>query len=204
MALKEYFVRDLVIDDEYGIIDSNATIQDAAKKMKELGVPDLVVVEIENQKVLGVIADFDIVQNTVAEGKDVKTEILGNYIILFYTKNRGGFLSIGGEVSNILWTIFFIIIPIILLSAISIYIIKNKLNQPIFLILWTLVLSGGLGNIIDRIFQGKVIDFINVGIGSLRTGIFNFADLYIVFLLIIFILYSIIVYKKTRKLPNII
>lgn len=74
MSLKEYFVRDLVIDDEYGIIDSNATIQDAAKKMKELGVPDLVVVEGANQKVLGVIADFDIVQNTVAEGKNVKTE----------------------------------------------------------------------------------------------------------------------------------
>ncbi|UCC18953.1 MAG: CBS domain-containing protein [Promethearchaeota archaeon] len=74
MALKEYFVRDLVIDDEYGIINSNATVQDAAKKMKELGVPDLVVVEGENQSVLGVIADFDIVQNTVAEGKDVTTE----------------------------------------------------------------------------------------------------------------------------------
>lgn len=74
MALKEYFVRDLVIDDEYGIIDSNATIQEAAKKMKELGVPDLVVVEGESQKVLGVIADFDIVQNVVAEGNDAKTE----------------------------------------------------------------------------------------------------------------------------------
>ncbi|MFX1303541.1 MAG: cyclic nucleotide-binding/CBS domain-containing protein [Promethearchaeota archaeon] len=74
MALKEYFVRDLVIDDEYGIIDSKATIQDAAKKMKELGVPDLVVVEGEEQNVLGVIADFDIVQNVVAEGKDVKSE----------------------------------------------------------------------------------------------------------------------------------
>jgi CBS domain-containing protein len=74
MALKEYFVRDLVIDDEYGIIDSNTTIQDAAKKMKELGIPDLVVVEGENQKVLGVIADFDIVKNIVADGKDIKSE----------------------------------------------------------------------------------------------------------------------------------
>jgi len=76
MALtkKEYFVKDLVIDDEYGIIDSNATIQEAAKKMKELGVPDLVVVEGEAQKVLGVIADIDIVQNIVAEGKDSKSE----------------------------------------------------------------------------------------------------------------------------------
>jgi CBS domain-containing protein len=76
MALtkKEYFVKDLVIDDEYGIIDSNATIQEAAKKMKEIGIPDLVVVEGEAQKVLGVIADFDIVKNNVAEGIDTKTE----------------------------------------------------------------------------------------------------------------------------------
>jgi CBS domain-containing protein len=76
MALtkKEYLVKDLVIDDEYGIIDSNATIQEAAQKMKEIGVPDLVVVEGEAQKVLGVIADFDIVKNDVAEGKDTKTE----------------------------------------------------------------------------------------------------------------------------------
>ncbi|KKM82357.1 hypothetical protein LCGC14_1320400 [marine sediment metagenome] len=74
LSKKEYYVRDLVIDDEYGIIDSKATIQDAAKKMKELGVPDLVVVKGEDQKVLGVIADFDIVQNIVADGKDVKTE----------------------------------------------------------------------------------------------------------------------------------
>lgn len=76
MALseKDFYIRDLVIDDEYGIIDSNATIQDAAKKMKELGVPDLVVIEGETQKVIGVIADFDIVKNVVAEGSDSKTE----------------------------------------------------------------------------------------------------------------------------------
>ena len=74
MALKEYYVRDLVINDEYGTIDSKATIQDAAKKMKELGVPDLVVIKEEKQKVIGVIADFDIIQNVVAEGNDAKTE----------------------------------------------------------------------------------------------------------------------------------
>jgi CBS domain-containing protein len=37
--------------------------------MKELGVPDLVVVEGEAKKVLGVIADFDIIQDVIAEGK---------------------------------------------------------------------------------------------------------------------------------------
>jgi CBS domain-containing protein len=70
MSLKEYFVKDLVIEDEYGVIESGATIQDAAKKMKELGVPDLIVIDKDSHKVLGVIADFDIVQNLVAEGTD--------------------------------------------------------------------------------------------------------------------------------------
>jgi len=74
LTKKEYIVQDLVIDDEYGVINSNATIQEAAKKMKESGVPDLVVVEGDSQKVLGVIADIDIVQNVVAEGKDSKSE----------------------------------------------------------------------------------------------------------------------------------
>ncbi len=74
LSKQEFYIRDLVIDDEYGTIDSNATIQDAAKKMKELGVPDLVVIEGETQKVIGVIADFDIVKNVVAEGSDSKTE----------------------------------------------------------------------------------------------------------------------------------
>jgi len=71
---KDYYVKDLVIDDDYGIIDSKATIQEAAKKMKELGVPDLVVVEESTENVLGVIGDFDIVQNVVATGGDPKTE----------------------------------------------------------------------------------------------------------------------------------
>ncbi|MHA1625648.1 MAG: CBS domain-containing protein, partial [Promethearchaeota archaeon] len=73
LSSKNYFVKDLIIDDEYGIIDSTASIQDAAKKMKELGVPDLVVMENKTEKILGVIADFDIIQNIVAEGIDPKT-----------------------------------------------------------------------------------------------------------------------------------
>jgi len=41
-----------------------------------------------------------------------------------------------------------------------------------------LVFSGGIGNIIDRIvFDRHVTDFMNVGFGNLRTGIFNVADM---------------------------
>src|SRR5687768_7175296 len=41
-----------------------------------------------------------------------------------------------------------------------------------------LMVGGGLGNLIDRLINdGRVVDFLNVGIGPLRTGIFNVADL---------------------------
>src|SRR5207249_7753307 len=39
------------------------------------------------------------------------------------------------------------------------------------------ILGGGLSNLLDRVaYGGYVVDFINLGIGSLRTGIFNAAD----------------------------
>ena len=36
--------------------------------------------------------------------------------------------------------------------------------------------AGGASNLIDRVARGSVVDFLNVGIGALRTGIFNVAD----------------------------
>jgi signal peptidase II len=40
----------------------------------------------------------------------------------------------------------------------------------------TLLAAGGASNWADRVVHGRVIDFMNVGIGPLRTGIFNVAD----------------------------
>jgi signal peptidase II len=39
-----------------------------------------------------------------------------------------------------------------------------------------LYVAGGLSNLVDRIAMGSVIDFLNIGIGPIRTGIFNVAD----------------------------
>jgi CBS domain-containing protein len=66
----ETLVSDLTIDDEFGVIESNKSVKEAALMMKDLGIPDLVVVTDQTQKnVLGVIADFDIVTGIVAEDK---------------------------------------------------------------------------------------------------------------------------------------
>jgi signal peptidase II len=45
----------------------------------------------------------------------------------------------------------------------------------------SLLVAGGLGNLVDRITrQGAVTDFLNIGVGQVRTGVFNVADLAIV------------------------
>jgi signal peptidase II len=44
----------------------------------------------------------------------------------------------------------------------------------------TLFVAGGASNWLDRVVRGSVIDFINVGFGPVRTGIFNVADVAIV------------------------
>jgi signal peptidase II len=41
----------------------------------------------------------------------------------------------------------------------------------------SLLLAGGTSNWIDRVIRGSVVDFLNVGVGSLRTGVFNVADM---------------------------
>jgi signal peptidase II len=50
-----------------------------------------------------------------------------------------------------------------------------------------LIAAGGIGNLVDRIAYGEVRDFLNFGIGRLRTGIMNLADLYILAALILIV-----------------
>jgi len=117
-------------------------------------------------------------------GKGI-VRVLGDYAIFEYIKNRGAFLSFGHGLNDIVWTVVFVAIPLIVLAGLTIYVLAKKPTDRFFLTLWVLLLSGGLGNIKDRILEGKVTDFMNVGIGSVRTGIFNVADLYIVLFAVI-------------------
>jgi len=63
----------------------------------------------------------------------------------------------------------------------------------------SLIVSGGLSNFIDRIiYNGVVVDFLNIGIGNFRTGILNIADIAIT-LGIILMLYGSLIKDRSRK-----
>ena len=94
---------------------------------------------------------------------------------LEYTENAGAFLSLGANWPAPVRTGVFTIGNAILLLAAIIAATRERWSGPA-LFGTALFVTGGVSNLVDRVVRGSVIDFMNVGIGPLRTGIFNVAD----------------------------
>ena len=94
---------------------------------------------------------------------------------LEYAENTGGFLSLGADLPPAVRTAIFTIGTGLILIGSLLAAIKLRLTgwPLVGLSLWC---AGGASNWIDRVARGSVVDFLNIGIGTLRTGIFNVAD----------------------------
>ncbi len=107
---------------------------------------------------------------------------LHNTFRLQYVENPGAFLSLGAGSSEHARFWIFTLITGIFLAGMLIYLLAATKSSTVKTVALSLVVGGGIGNLIDRVFNGgRVIDFMNMGIGPLRTGIFNVADLAISF-----------------------
>ena len=96
---------------------------------------------------------------------------------LQYAENRGAFLSLGSRLPSHIGFLVFVMLPVVFLAGMLVYIMLPHEIEPTKLIALSMIIGGGTGNLYDRIFNnGLVIDFMNIGIGSIRTGIFNVAD----------------------------
>jgi signal peptidase II len=112
---------------------------------------------------------------------------LHNTIRLQYAENSGAFLSLGSELPDTLRTMILTVGVAILLVLVAILAIhRGWVGVPLAgaALMW----GGGASNLIDRAARGHVVDFLNIGVGSLRTGIFNVADVAVLLgaLLIVF------------------
>lgn len=110
-------------------------------------------------------------------------EIIKNFFYIIPTNNTGAAFSIllGKR-------IFLIVVAILIIGILLYYIKKNKVDGKLNIIAFSLIIGGSLGNLIDRIVRGYVVDFISIKLGSYNFPIFNIADTLIVvgvFLLLI-------------------
>ena len=98
-------------------------------------------------------------------------EIIKNFYHLIYVENRGAAFGI---MQNKQW--IFIIITIAVFSVFGYVLYKYKIEGKLFFAATVLILSGGFGNLIDRVFRGYVVDFLQF---SFFPPVCNIADYYI-------------------------
>lgn len=116
----------------------------------------------------------------VAQFKNQMAEVYWNNFFRFeYAENTGAFLSLGANLSEFWRVTIFVILTGIFLGV-SVYYLATKNLKLASQLGFVLIIAGGIGNLIDRVYRGYVVDFMNMGFGSLRTGIFNIADMVIV------------------------
>lgn len=95
--------------------------------------------------------------------------------------------------------IFFYIVSIVVLAIVIYYMQKIGRFRPLLGTSLGLIIGGTLGNFLDRLIHGKVVDFIHVYIGSYSYPIFNLADSALCIGAILLLIYSLKDGKKENK-----
>ncbi len=133
--------------------------------MKQIGIISIFVILFD--RIIKLFVDKLLLLN-------VKNKVINNFFYLTKCYNNGAAFSMFS--GNIL---FLILITILALFIIYKYVKNNKLNK-INKISYGLLLGGIIGNLIDRLFYGYVIDYLNFIIFKYEFAIFNLADICIV------------------------
>ena len=139
-----------------------------------------------------IIVFLDQITKYILIGKNFT--IIPNILNFTYTENTGVAFGIGAN--NIFLTI---IVNIIVLGVIIDCIRKNQTDFKILIPL-ILIFSGGVGNLIDRIFRGYVIDFIDINLFNFPN--FNIADICITIGIIFLIIIILNLTKNDTKNKN--
>lgn len=105
-----------------------------------------------------------------------QVKLIDNWLHLTYLENSGAAWGIFQDA-----TLFFSVITIIICFGISWYLLKNSNNIDMIIKLpLVMIMAGAVGNLIDRLRLGYVVDFIFTPLGGLYNfPVFNFADIFV-------------------------
>jgi signal peptidase II len=155
----------------------------------------------EKYPLVSVIVYFAIIVVLVAIDQGVKLlvvtrfhnadlPLIGNFIRLYYTENTGAAFSTMQNMRLLL-----ILATVVMVVVCMILIVTNILEGRAGNIALALISAGGLGNLIDRIFRGYVIDYIYPAF--IRFAIFNIADCCVVVGAVLLCIYLLVHERKT-------
>lgn len=121
------------------------------------------------------------------KGKEM-VQLIPNWLYLTYVENKGAAFGMLNTKP-----MFFTILASIFVIGMLVFLLINRNNiDSFFKLLFAIILAGALGNLIDRIRYGFVVDFIFSPLGGLYDfPVFNFADIYLSLAAIIMAIYLI-------------
>lgn len=112
--------------------------------------------------------------DVLKNGSSIK--IIGNFLRFTYAENRGAAFSILQD-----QRMFFLIITLIMLIVLGLIYFRTKNISNLSKLSIAMITGGAIGNFIDRLRLGYVIDFIDVRFGSIYNfPVFNIADSFVV------------------------
>ena len=156
----------------------------------------ILVLVLDQVTKIAVAAASGVEPGTLGSGKVLVTKIIGGFLEIEYCENSKGMMGIFGFLSN--GRVVFIIATVLILAGIIVYMCLSKNRGKWLNTTLALIISGALGNFIDRVFTngGYVRDMIHVIIEingkEYFPYIFNVADIALVvgaIMLIIYILF---------------
>jgi len=121
---------------------------------------------------------------------NAEIEVIPNFFSIVFVKNKGAAFSILQDQK-----IFLVIISLLVLFFLNRYIDKNKIFNKYSIISLGFIIGGIIGNLLDRLIQDGVIDYLSFQISKYFFPVFNLADSFII-IGIILMLISIIKEEK--------
>jgi signal peptidase II len=102
--------------------------------------------------------------------------VIDGFFNLVYVMNPGAAFGFLANMSETFRYFFFTGITAVVILLIIYYVVKSKPQNMLMVISLTLIFAGAVGNLIDRIRFGAVVDFLDVYIGTAHWPAFNVAD----------------------------
>ena len=103
-------------------------------------------------------------------------KVIDGFFNLTHVRNTGGAFGIFAGNKGGIGSFFFIAIPLVAIGVILYLIRQLKEHERIFSLSLSLILSGAIGNLIDRVRYREVVDFLDFHLFSYHWPAFNIAD----------------------------
>jgi signal peptidase II len=103
-------------------------------------------------------------------------EVIHGFFNIIHVRNTGGAFGIFGGERGGIGSILFVVVSLIAIGAIVFLFVKTKENEKTLTLSFSLILSGAMGNLIDRLQYGEVVDFLDFHLSAYHWPAFNVAD----------------------------